>query len=137
VAVAVLVAAVLLLLFRHSLFGRNLGGVAAQVLAGLLMVWARMTFRGRSFHAAADPTEGGLVTTGPYRFLRHPIYAAILLFVVAGVLAHPSPTNALIGIAAVAATAMRIFAEERLLVWKYPEYAVYAARVKRVIPFVF
>jgi len=44
------------------------------------MLWARLTFGGRSFHAGANPTAGGVVTTGPYRFVRHPIYAAILYF---------------------------------------------------------
>jgi protein-S-isoprenylcysteine O-methyltransferase Ste14 len=34
---------------------------------------ARVTFGGRSFHVGANPTEGGLVTKGPYRFVRHPI----------------------------------------------------------------
>ena len=50
------------------------------------MVAARITFGRRSFHAAANPTEGGLVTTGPYAYIRHPIYAAILYFVWAGAL---------------------------------------------------
>jgi protein-S-isoprenylcysteine O-methyltransferase Ste14 len=35
------------------------------------------------------------------------------------------------------AIAVRIVAEERLLVERYPEYVAYAARTKRVIPFVF
>ena len=59
-----------------------------QVAAVLLMVWARMTFGRRSFHAAANPTAGGLVTWGPYRYWRHPIYSAILLFLWSGVLSH-------------------------------------------------
>jgi protein-S-isoprenylcysteine O-methyltransferase Ste14 len=42
---------------------------------------ARVTFGRRSFHAAANPTAGGLVTTGPYRLIRHPIYTAACLFV--------------------------------------------------------
>jgi hypothetical protein len=39
-----------------------------------------LTFGARSFHAGANPTDGGVVTAGPYRFFRHPIYAAILYF---------------------------------------------------------
>ena len=56
-------------------------GWSIQGAAVALMVWARVTFGGRSFHFAANPTAGGLVTWGPYRFVRHPIYASILLFI--------------------------------------------------------
>src|ERR1041384_7181632 len=54
--------------------------IVLQVLAVALLIWARITFGVRSFHAAANPTAGGLVTTGPYRFIRHPIYTAACLF---------------------------------------------------------
>jgi protein-S-isoprenylcysteine O-methyltransferase Ste14 len=109
--------------------------IAAQVAAVLLMVWARLTFGLRSFHAAANPTEGGLVTKGPYRYLRHPIYAAILLFFSAAVLSHFSFANVSLALLAAFGAALRIFAEEHLLVGRYPEYADYASRTKRIIPF--
>jgi protein-S-isoprenylcysteine O-methyltransferase Ste14 len=115
------------------------------------MFWARWTFGFRSFHAAASPTAGGVVTTGPYRYWRHPIYAAILFFLWAGVIDHvvapsrttPGPLNLsasviiIAAIVATLATAVRIRAEERLLLATYPDYALYAARTKRLIPFVF
>lgn len=134
--ILVLTVAVLFLFFRHALFATALPGVMAQVLAALLMLWARLTFGLRSFHGAADPTAGGLVTRGPYRWLRHPIYAAILLFVWAGVASHPTLANAAAGVVATVASIARMLAEERLLVVRYPEYTAYAARTKRVIPFV-
>jgi protein-S-isoprenylcysteine O-methyltransferase Ste14 len=125
------------LVMRHSLFARGTVGIAVQVLTVLLLVWARMTFGRRSFHLAANPTQGGLVTTGPYQFLRHPIYSAFLYLLWAGVLSHVSAVNCLLALIATAAIAVRIVAEERLLVERYPEYVAYAARTKRVIPFVF
>ena len=54
------------------------------------MLWARLTFGWRSFHAGARPTEGGIVTRGPYHWVRHPIYLAILLFTWAGVASRPN-----------------------------------------------
>jgi len=94
-----------------------------------------------SFHAAATPTAGGLVTSGPYRYWRHPIYAAVLLFVWAGVLSHGVDRVAL-GLAVVATlmTAVRIASEERLLRAEFPGeagYEAYARRTKRLVPFVF
>ena len=110
------------------------------MLAAVLMLWARFTFGTRSFHAAANPTAGGLVTTGPYRYWRHPIYAAILLFVWAGVLgqgAMPTVLAVILAVVATVTTAVRMHSEEQLLQASMPEYAAYAARTKRLVPFVF
>ena len=110
--------------------------ILPQVGAIALMVWARITFGRRSFHAAANPTEGGLVTTGPYRFIRHPIYTAVCLFITAGVAAHLAPSAVLLGGLVWASAIGRMLCEERLLCSKYPEYRQYAARTARMIPFV-
>jgi protein-S-isoprenylcysteine O-methyltransferase Ste14 len=111
--------------------------IAIQVIAVLLMIWARLTFGLRSFHAAANPTSGGLVTRGPYRWLRHPIYSAVLYFLWAGMAAHPSPSGILVAFLASVFLGVRMFAEERLLREMYPEYAEYARHTARVLPFIF
>jgi protein-S-isoprenylcysteine O-methyltransferase Ste14 len=134
-ATAVLPVAMVGLLERHALFATRPGLVVVQVLAVTLMIWARLTFGMRSLHYAASPTAGGLVTSGPYRFVRHPIYAAILFFVWAGVASRTTLLGVGLGILVSAATAVRIVAEERLVTARYPEYVAYAARTKRVIPF--
>jgi protein-S-isoprenylcysteine O-methyltransferase Ste14 len=139
-ALVLLIGAVLLLIQRHEIATRTGAGLALQGIAVLLMIWARLTFGMRSFHATANPTEGGLVTAGPYRYWRHPIYAAVLLFIWTGVLTQGGPPTmnalALAGIATVM-TAIRMQAEEQLLLASMPEYAAYAARTKRLVPFVF
>lgn len=125
------------LLLRKSLVAYGALPISVQVVAVLLMIWARITFGRRSFHAAANPTEGGLVTWGPYKLVRHPIYASILYFLWPGVLTHVSPANVLLAVVGTASVALRIYAEEKLLSEKYPEYEHYAARTKRIIPFLF
>jgi len=101
------------------------------------MLWARVTFGKRSFHAAATPTAGGLVKTGPYHYLRHPIYTAVVFFVWPGAIARASP--AAIGFAALITfgAIVRMLCEEYLLVRQYPDYAEYARTTKRMIPYVF
>src|SRR5437867_176853 len=135
-ATLVLMVAVVSLLLRRSLFARGPILIALQVVAAALMLWARVTFGARSFHAGANPTGGGLVTTGPYRFVRHPIYSAVLLFLWAGVAAHGSILSLLTAVVATAAVAMRIVTEENLVAETYPEYAEYARHTKRIIPYV-
>jgi protein-S-isoprenylcysteine O-methyltransferase Ste14 len=125
------------LAFQRSLLGSGPVTISIQVAACLLMGWARLTFGLRSFHAAANPTAGGLVTRGPYRYLRHPIYAAVLYFLWAGMAAHPSLTCVLVALLASALLGVRMLAEEQLLAGMYPEYAEYARRTPRVLPFLF
>lgn len=134
---AMMVAGLAGLILMESVFSRSLVVIALQGAAAALMIWARITFGRRSFHATADPTAGGLVTNGPYRFIRHPIYTAVCVFVVAGVAAHPSiAAYALAGLVVIGAIG-RILAEENLLRAKYPAYADYSRRTSRMIPFVF
>ena len=111
--------------------------VLAQTAAVMLGVWARLTFGRRSFHLAANPTEGGLATSGPYHFIRHPVYAAVCLFVWAGALAPHSLTTLLLAALVTAGTLLRIFCEEHLLVERFPQYRQYAASTKRLIPYLF
>jgi len=125
------------LAFQKVLLGSGPVTITIQALAVLLMIWARVTFGLRSFHAAANPTAGGLVTSGPYRWLRHPIYSAILYFVWAGIGAHPSGGAILAALLASALVGVRMYAEERLLLGMYPAYAEYARHTARVLPFIF
>ncbi len=134
--VLVLILACAALLLTHNFLGHGPVSIGLQVVAALLWIWARLTFGLRSFHYAANPTAGGLVTTGPYRYLRHPIYASILLLVWAGVAANPSWVSAVLGMVATAMTGLRILFEETLLRRAYPEYEDYARHTKRVVPFI-
>ena len=112
-------------------------GLLLMVAAVALMLWARFTFGRRSFHAAADPTEGGLVTTGPYHFIRHPIYTAACAFCWAGIMANGSVPSMVGGVLLTVGGIMRMLAEERLLVDRYPEYLRYANGTKRMVFYVF
>jgi protein-S-isoprenylcysteine O-methyltransferase Ste14 len=131
------VLAIVWLALQRALFCPHPVGIAFQALAVLLMVWARLTFGLRSFHLGAAPTAGGLVTHGPYRWWRHPIYAAVLYFAAAGVFCHPSGRALAAGLLVAAGLGTRMVLEERLVRERYPEYGAYAARTRRVVPFLF
>ena len=125
------------LLVTRTLFSSSPLVISLQVLACLLFLWARITFGRRSYHVEADPTDGGLVTGGPYRYIRHPIYAAFCLFTSAGAAAHWSWIAGLCGGLVLGSAVIRIFCEESLVAARYPEYAQYAARTWRMIPYVY
>ncbi|MGA7595885.1 MAG: methyltransferase [Gallionella sp.] len=125
------------LLFRGAFFSTHPVAVAAEVASVALMIWARLIFGRRSFHAAANPSAGELVTTGPYRVIRHPIYTAACLFGWSGVLANLTWINVMLGLLLLAGAVVRMLCEERLIVADHPEYAGYAQATRRMVPFIF
>jgi protein-S-isoprenylcysteine O-methyltransferase Ste14 len=135
--ILLMVAGLLGLFYTHSLFSASPVVIAVQVAAAVLMIWARVTFGRRSFHATATTTAGGLVTSGPYRYIRNPIYTSVVIFSVAGAAAHLSWSSVVFALVVLAGALARVIAEERFLQIRYPEYAEYAARTKRMVPHVF
>ena len=134
-AFALMVAGLVWMLVQRVLLARSGAALAVQIAAVLLMIWARITFGRRSFHAAADPTGGGLVTTGPYAYLRHPIYAAVTYFAWAGAIDRHTAAAVAGALLVTCGAFVRMLAEEQLLVEMYPAYAAYRARTARVVPF--
>ena len=78
-----------------------------------------------------------IVTTGPYRWVRHPMYAGAILFFVGTPLLLGSWTGLAITPLLIAMLAVRAVLEERALMRGLAGYSEYAARVRyRLIPFV-
>jgi protein-S-isoprenylcysteine O-methyltransferase Ste14 len=125
------------LLVHGALLARSPATIALQGLAVGLFLWARVTFGRRGFHAPANPTAGGVVTGGPYRWIRHPIYSAICLFAWAAISSRPSALGVALGILLVGGALLRIVCEERLIAERYPEYRRYAAQTHRMVPYLF
>jgi protein-S-isoprenylcysteine O-methyltransferase Ste14 len=108
--------------------------LAAEILfaAGGVAAMVSLAFLGRSF--ALFPSVRQVVVRGPFRFVRHPAYAAELAMVIACGLARSTAAAALLGALALGLVALRIFAEERIL-REEPDYRDYAALVRfRLLP---
>ncbi len=131
------VAAIAVLGVTGNLFSSSPFVITVQVAAVVLNLWARISFQSGTFRVTAAPGAASLITRGPYRFIRHPMYAAALVFIWAGVFSHLSLLAIVIGIAVTAVCIVRVIAEERLLRVKYPEYLDYSRTTKALIPFVF
>jgi protein-S-isoprenylcysteine O-methyltransferase Ste14 len=81
--------------------------------AGLGFVIAGKLALGRSFGIA--PANRGVVIRGPYGLVRHPIYTGYLVTHLAFLVAHPSPWNVAVLVAADGALVLRALLEERVL----------------------
>jgi hypothetical protein len=109
-------------------------GVTLAVVGNLIQAWAKLVLR-RSFGVA--PANRGIKISGPYRLVRHPMYAGYALVHMGVMILMFTPINAVIYAIGWWAQILRILAEERLLS-EDPEYADYMTKVRwRLIPGVF
>ena len=103
--------------------------------AGLLVVIGGKVSLGRSF--GLIPANRGVVSSGLYRLVRHPIYMGYLITHVGFVLANPTSWNVMTLVAADLALMLRAVCEERTLA-RDAAYRAYQDKVRwRVLPGVF
>lgn len=135
-ALLILVIAIIYLLISGNLLSPSPFVIAGQLLAVALSVWTRQSFQKGQFSIHAEPAEGTLLSTGPFRWIRHPMYAAALLLLWASIMGHASIVPVVVGVIVTGVIAVRIVIEERFLCAQYPGYAAYARKTKRVIPLI-
>jgi len=112
-------------------------GLAVFVLGLALAIWARL-YIGRNWGMPmTEKADPELVTTGPYRVIRHPIYSGIILAMVGTTIAvslYWLIAVALLGAYFIYSAVM----EERYLGQRFPEeYSRYKKSTKMLIPFIF
>jgi len=112
--------------------------LALAGLCVLLGVWTLAFNRLGNFNIHPAPKAAGiLVTGGPYRLIRHPMYSAVLLG--AGALAWLAPplAGALAWCALLLVLLIKAQMEERWLREHHADYAAYCQQSKRFVPWFF
>ncbi|MEZ4678267.1 MAG: hypothetical protein R2932_29040 [Caldilineaceae bacterium] len=135
-ALGVLVVGLLYLLVSGNLLSPSPLVIAAQLSAIGLAGWARRSFQPGQFSIHAEPKAGPRLATGPYRTIRHLMYAAALLLLWASILGHWSLIPVIVGLLITCEVALRITVEEQLLRASFSDYTAYAQTTKRLIPFI-
>jgi protein-S-isoprenylcysteine O-methyltransferase Ste14 len=117
----------------HPVGGLELLYGGLQGLGAGLAAWAVISL-GRSFGIVA--ANRGIRTSGPYRFVRHPLYSAYIVTETGYLLENPSVRNWCLFGVVMAFQAVRIVEEERTLA-EDPAYREYRERVRsRILPYV-
>jgi protein-S-isoprenylcysteine O-methyltransferase Ste14 len=119
--------------------------MGVQVLGGIILISAFallfVTFRENTYLSAVVRIQQDrghhVIMTGPYQYVRHPMYAGIVIFVVGTSLLLGSWSGLLVGALFIITLARRAILEERTLQKQLAGYAAYMAHVKyRLIPYV-
>lgn len=113
------------------------GGAVALLLAAsaALALWALTANRPGNFNIRPTPRQGGtLVTHGPYRWVRHPMYTSVLTAAAAAALQARGAVDLGLWLALLAVLLVKANVEERALLRRFPEYGAYRSRTKRFLP---
>jgi len=111
-----------------------LAGSDMCLACGITWALYSLSYLGRRFSIV--PEARGLVTSGPYRLTRHPIYLGEIIAGFGLVLPTLFSSHAVVFAIFLGAQLIRTYFEEGVLRSTYPQYEAYARHTHRLIPFV-
>ena len=108
-------------------------------IAGILLgLWAIGSNRPGNFNIRPTPRVGGrMIRSGPYGWVRHPMYTAVLACALACVIATPTAATWAGAAALLIVLLTKARLEERWMITSHPEYAAYRDRTKGFLPGLF
>ena len=138
VLVAIQFAGIVYLALTGRLAAQSPWVMAVQVAALLLGLWAIVVMRpGRVNLAPILKPDATLVSTGPYKWIRHPMYTALLLLTSAWLVDVYTPGRLAVWVIFVANMAIKMTLEERYLRDRFDRFEEYQRRTWRLIPYIY
>ena len=110
----------------------------ALIALGTAILFSGIRRLGVSLSALPKPVDDGvLIEDGVYAYVRHPIYLGVILVVVGYSVAMDALVALIVSVVLAVFLDLKARHEETLLRQRYPDYAAYASRTKRFIPYVY
>jgi protein-S-isoprenylcysteine O-methyltransferase Ste14 len=122
----------IVLLPAQTLPAWALGLSCVLILIGSAFSVYALFYLGRSFSLMAEARQ--LVTTGPYKHIRHPLYLGEQLSITGVALLFVSPLALFLLAVQMACQLYRMNCEEQVLANAFPDYDAYKARTMRLVP---
>lgn len=125
---------------RIELTAHLWAGLACMALGSLLGLWAWLSLGLTRLRIMPEPgATAELITTGPYGWVRHPMYVGVLLLMFGCVLLSMNWTSTnwlsvLLWLALLLVLDRKAAREERFLEQAFPNYASYRQSTGRFIP---
>jgi protein-S-isoprenylcysteine O-methyltransferase Ste14 len=115
----------------------SLVSILFSILGIALGGYAIMVMKIGKFHVLPRPvSRSELVTKGPYKYIRHPMYTSVLIVAAALIAGDFSVVKSGIGIFLAFSLIIKLEYEENLFIQRFPEYNAYRDNTKRLIPFI-
>lgn len=110
-------------------------GLAVGLAGALLLTWSAVLLGRFLMHEAAVREDHALIRNGPYRFIRHPVYAGYLALLLGSGLASLSICLWLLWPVSLIGILIQAASEEQLLGKTFgPDYECYVRRTGRLVP---
>ncbi len=125
------------LLFLQPSARQHFSTLVIHVTGIALGLWAVFSMgRGNINVSPAVRENASLVERGPYRLVRHPMYTALLLFMLSYVIADVTPLSVQAWLGLLLVLVVKSLYEESLLTKRFPSYVEYKQRTWRFLPYV-
>jgi protein-S-isoprenylcysteine O-methyltransferase Ste14 len=109
-----------------------------ELLGVLLAIWAVMVMQKSKLNIAPQPRRNAiLVSDGPYRIIRHPMYTSIIIAITPLIISHWDVYRFLLLLFLYINLILKLLFEETLLTSYFPEYSNYSKKTWKIIPYVF